>query len=797
MLSKNEIKKLLSNNFISKSVEKLTKGYELTFDEKVCVLELAILFTKIYEKDRRQKQYIEFAYYLILKYSIFFDDYEPLYDFSLNFGFYPISSHILKHEMLGTDKLQNLFNKIGLGEYEANGYTQTQEQYNTKEDILNSDNKEISFIAPTSFGKSSIIKDIIKKNNDLTKIAIIVPSKSLLSQLYNDLKKISRELGFSLLIHDEMYNESNKFIAVLTQERALRLIDKQSIEFDLLFIDEAHKLFDKIDDSKRVILLTRLLRKNINSKIVYLSPLIEDSNNLRINNEQNIKEFRINSNMKELNIFLRNDSKTCVYNRFLNKFYEINKSNQGYIDYIKETSKGKNFIYLPSPQKIEKFSKKLANNLNSLLTNDADIIQITTVLENYVHKDYYLIPLLKKGVIYLHGKIPDSIKEYLESKFKKLSEIKYLVANTVVLEGINFPIESAYILNISRGGKGSPNLKKTDLINLVGRVNRLNDIFSDKKESLERLLPNIHFVDCEYSHNRRNIEKLIKENLSSSSFTDNLENPFLVSSEDIIKAENQEYIEIEKLFLNEQENSIKKVLLKNNIAWIYQDLDVAVENIATKLQKINLKLDVWSSINIIDKLYILFIYGENILNDEISRLDRTAARNFYKFHIDNKDKSLKERVNIQIKYFNDNKKENPYFYMGHSFGEISKFDGHNNVYVNIKEASEEKIANLAIIKIKLEDDFLSYKLLPMIEALFELDLIEDDEYYTFKYGSNNPKVIELIKLGLPLSVINKLSKENQLEKIFVANGMLEVTEDFNEYRKTLDDFLQFQLNKFL
>ncbi|AEE26493.1 DEAD/DEAH box helicase [Francisella hispaniensis] len=795
MLSKEEIKKLLSNNFISKSVEKLTKGEKLSFNEKVCVLELAILFTKIYEKNRKQKQYIEFAYYLILKYSIFFDDYEPLYDFSLNFGFYPISNHILKHEMLDTNKLQNLFNKIGLSEYETNGYTQTQEQYNTKEDILNSDNKEISFIAPTSFGKSSIIKDIIKKNNNLTKIAIIVPSKSLLSQLYRDLKKIGRELGFSLLIHDEMYNESNKFIGVLTQERALRLIDKQSIEFDLLFIDEAHKLFDKIDDSKRVILLTRLLRKNINSKIVYLSPLIGDSSNLRINNEQNIKEFRINSNMKELNIFLRNDSKTCVYNRFLNKFYEINKSNQGYIDYIKETSKDKNFIYLPSPKRIEKFSEKLASNLNSLLINDEDIIQITKVLENYVHKDYYLIPLLKKGVLYLHGKIPDSIKEYLESKFKELPKIKYLVANTVILEGINFPIESAYILNISRGGQGSPNLKKTDLINLVGRVNRLNDIFSDKKESLERLLPNIHFVDCEYSHNRRNIEKLIKKNLSSSSFTDNLENPFLVSSKDIVKEENQEYIEIEELFLNEQENLIKRVLLKNNIAWIYQDLDSSVESIKFKLE--NLKLNEWSNINIIDKLFIIFIENENILNDEVSRLDKEAARNFYKFYIDNKDKSLKERVSMQIKYFNDNKKENPYFYIGYSFGETNKFGGHKNVYVNIKEANEEKIANLAIIKIKLEDDFLSYKLLPMIETLFELDLIEDDEYYTFKYGSNNPKVIELIKLGLPLSVINKLSKENQLEKIFVANGMLEVTEDFNEYRKTLDDFLQFQLNKFL
>lgn len=69
----------------------------------------------------------------------------------------------------------------------------------------------------------------------------------------------------------------------------------------------------------------------------------------------------------------------------------------------------------------------------------------------------------------MHGGIPDLIKDFLEYKFKTESDIKYLVANSVVLEGINFPIEVLFILNTT-------DLKVKNLINLIGRVNRLNEV---------------------------------------------------------------------------------------------------------------------------------------------------------------------------------------------------------------------------------------------------------------------------------------------------------------------------------
>ncbi|MBK0151695.1 DNA helicase, partial [Bacillus sp. S74] len=115
----------------------------------------------------------------------------------------------------------------------------------------------------------------------------IVPTKSLLVQTYREVR--NSKIDKRILIHDEMYQGDDSFIAIFTQERALRLLDKNNVYFDIMYIDEAHNLFGK---DNRNILLSRLIRKNRNlnpsQKTVYLSPLIFDSNNLRLEKQQDI-----------------------------------------------------------------------------------------------------------------------------------------------------------------------------------------------------------------------------------------------------------------------------------------------------------------------------------------------------------------------------------------------------------------------------------------------------------------------------------------------------------------------------
>lgn len=184
--------------------------------------------------------------------------------------------------------------------------------------------KIYAMLPPLLLVKSSIILDhIATKWSVYKRFAIIVPTKSLLMQTYRAVR--DRNFDAKIIIHDEMYNHEERFIAVLTQERALRLLDKHDIFFDCLYIDEAHRLFER---DSRSILLSRLIKLNRkrwpNSEIVYLSPLITNVDNLKMDTSQEIFEQRIAFNIKEPEYFEYCTSGVVQkYNRFIDEFFPV------------------------------------------------------------------------------------------------------------------------------------------------------------------------------------------------------------------------------------------------------------------------------------------------------------------------------------------------------------------------------------------------------------------------------------------------------------------------------------------
>ena len=204
-----------------------------------------------------------------------------------------------------------------MNKFERKDIVETYEQYNSEKKILEDTNNYISYVAPTSYGKSSIINELIV-NEGYNRIGIIVPTKSLINQTYRKIKKEIKD--YKIIIHDEMYEGEERFIGILTQERALRLLEKEDFYFEKIYIDEAHNIFD---DDSRSILLTRLIRKNkmkyANQKVVYFSPVINNSNSLKIKDSvDNIKQYKVKFNVKEPEIFeLTLEGKEKKYNRNL------------------------------------------------------------------------------------------------------------------------------------------------------------------------------------------------------------------------------------------------------------------------------------------------------------------------------------------------------------------------------------------------------------------------------------------------------------------------------------------------
>ena len=776
--------------------------------EKQFLLSVAILLLRKYQKNTEYQTCFEFAYCIILKYSLLFQDWTPLYDFSVNFGFYPIADSIISNL---PDKKENLIDEIiditAKNTFSHDGKTETKEQNLLRNRILGSTDNNISYIAPTSFGKSQIIIEHIKQNLDKgSKFAIIVPSKSLLLQTFFNVKKA--ELGIRIFVHDEMYVGEERFIAVLTQERALRLLDKNAIYFDFLYIDEAHKL---LDFDNRSVLLARLIRlnklRNPNTKLLYLSPMVQDSSSLSITG-QSITQQKINYNMKEPAIFeFQNTGNIRMYNRFFDVFYDLPPTYDtgDYLTYICNNKKNKNFIYLYSPRKIEKFAKCLyEKDGDTDVSNDPAIQETIQNLKTYVHNDFYITKYLNKGIIYIHGKIPDNVKDYLEHKFNTVPAIKVLIANNVILEGVNLPIDALFILQ-------PHGIKKKPLVNLIGRVNRLYLIFTNNIEDLSKLQPTVHFVNNNYDYYGHELENKVKL-FRTSDFEDEVKNP-LLEEFDPSNLENKKDIakcdiirENNEIVFSEQ--SLPEQILKQNMLKIGLDTIYTIENdlvAKTIYAKIHTIQDRGFNGSLLEMLRFIFIQDlEHLIDDhEFLRLRNDHTIAYYDKYLSKyAQKSLKERISLFARYLRSIRlKTTGRMYIGKSFGEIDK-DGNKTsnelYYIDLKNKSYEDLINIAVIKIKLEEDFISFKLHKFFQLMFDYGLISSEQYNMLVYGTNDSFKLMLAQQGLSLSVINKIINDGQQNNIYVdPYKNLRYTSDFETYMETQDDFFKFTLSKIL
>lgn len=787
----NNFTNLLKIEKFSDTMRKIDFLEYLDSSEKEYILSVAIICIDKYKQDNYLLSYLNFAYYIILHYTIITEDYIPLLDFSTNLWLYPIANKILERNRDKTSLVEDIIYRSIHRKYTNHaGYIETLKQKESKEEILESTSNETAYIAPTSYGKSELIIELLKNRQDNERIAIIVPSRSLLVQTYKNI--VEAELNEKIILHDGMYNGEDSFIGILTQERALRLLEEGDIFFNQIIIDEAHNL---LDGDSRSILLTRLIRKNYslnpNQKIYYLSPLIEDVNNIRIHNEISFSSIKFSMKTPKLYEFSAEERKEKLYNRFLWKFYDTNFRSESWIHYIIQKSWNKKFVFETTPKKIEILARELADSLPRIETED--IQSLCLIIQNHVHEDFYVLDLLQHGVLYLHGAMPYLIKEFLEKQFKINQGIKYLVANTVILEWINLPIDALFISSCY-----NQDIKK--IINLIWRVNRLNDVFWNEEFDIHKLLPKIHFL----KENNSKIEKL-----RTDVFKDEVKNPILNSSSEELKSEekNQKIIEQENFVLenySEDKKKIKKDIISLWIASYYNNIDILIDYIAW-LEK---KQDTITVEFIFDEIYRVFFNNKsNIFDYEIRRLSNQSARDYYKNYIlITAKKSIKENIANYLNYYRTRILSNDvYLYVWEQFWELEYpyptewYDrSYKKLYIDLTEKNRKELVNLTIRKLKIEEDFISFHLTKFIEFLYKYDFISELVYSQFMYWTNEEDEIKLIKYWLSLPLITRLKRDNQIGNLeFDINNNLTGNEEFQNYLETMDDFEKFEIQRYL
>ena len=227
--------KIRSSNFES-SFYNLMLNLNLEEDELNHLLRSAIVFVNFGDIDIQK-----LGYKIIVNYANQYYDYKPLYDFAINKGFIPISKLIENNYF---DKNENdgfLSNYLSAfhDNYKESNYYISNGQKKLIEFSNNNNQTDFVLVAPTSYGKSEIIVKKVLANLNKA-VCVIVPSKALLAQTKKRLLKDADILGLKRVItHPEMYKDTEvNFVAVLTQERLLRLLQKNiNLKFDLILID--------------------------------------------------------------------------------------------------------------------------------------------------------------------------------------------------------------------------------------------------------------------------------------------------------------------------------------------------------------------------------------------------------------------------------------------------------------------------------------------------------------------------------------------------------------------------------
>lgn len=798
---------------VLKEIEQFNKAYkslctknELTGNDKEFLLGSALLLLKKYNNDERNRHYFELAYHIVLNYAVLTNDNEPLNDVAYNYGFFPIVRFINRKKLLNKVSISQILYDYSLEKYKNGTYIETLEQNVTRKNLMNADG-DVCFIAPTSSGKSSIVSEHIKKNETNKKSLIIVPSKSLLSQTYMDIRKNITDR--KIICHDEMYSGEEKFVGTLTQERTMRLFEKYSgLSIDYLYIDEAHNLFS--NDSRNV-LLARVIKQcmlnNPNVKVVYLSPFISDVDNLLLkeqNGFETIGEQRISYNIKEPEIYeLKKDGEVYLYNRFLDCFWNVDKGYDLY-SYLEKKALNKNFVFIGSPRRIEQFAKELYNHTEPI-EETQEIIDLKRTIEKYVHKSFLQIKMLEHGILYLHAKIPDVLKDYLEYQFKRIKGMRYLIANTVILEGINLPIDNLFILDT----RSQSNNK---LLNLMGRVNRLNNVFDDESGALDKLLPNIHFINSKYYHG--NMEnKIVK---LYDAIIDEVTNPLLLncnidvlkassSKKEKIKSKNKEILEVERIYSEEAVDEItklKKQLIKSGMDQLVSMKTDNVSKIKDRIAHYDVQAN--GEKDVLDKVKELLVIDIDVVDNSFKRLRNEAAVRYYKRFINvSRRDSLSGQIESQLEFFKTQRKSgNNYMYIGQGFGECKgpyvEEVNMGDVYIDLRIKTDEELVNLLIVKTKIEQDFLSYQYLRAVSFLHDVKVISLDEYNMEIYGTTDTFKIELLKLGITAGLLKTLSKEEQIKNIERDKyGNIQGNTKLKEFYMQADDYTKFEIRKYI
>ena len=380
--------------------------------------------------------------------------------------------------------------------------------------FMSLEQKRILVSAPTSFGKTFLLREIIFLNRERYRnILLLFPTIALLNENTESVNQLIQELKLEYKIINNVYSgieDTEKHIFILTPERALKLLaDNANLSIDFFFFDEVYKIdedFDRNEDSnekegeedvkqdngnraKAFRIVLYLLAKSV--KEYYLAGPYLNLNQvkkgmqifLKDNNITPIQiEFEPTSRI-EIDVWKMNSIEYHpVLGEIKKQLYahagpSTKEKVQGIVKYLQENRLGQAIFYCSTPSNSMKYTRDIIEAFSEEKEKKIPYDFIEHLKKKYnvkigKSKDstmyWSLVQALENGIGIHHGKFPKYVQNEVLRLFNN-GDFDYLFCTSTIIEGVNTNAKNVVIINNS---VGNTTMTAFALKNIKGRAGR-------------------------------------------------------------------------------------------------------------------------------------------------------------------------------------------------------------------------------------------------------------------------------------------------------------------------------------
>ena len=392
-------------------------------------------------------------------------------------------------------------------------------------ELLNPAHRAIVVNLPTSSGKTfiaeyRILQALNQFRNQGGWVAYVVPTKALVNQIYNQLKRDLGNIGlkvekasgaieldgFEQHLIEESGNQTTFDVLVTTYEK-MNLLVRQGLgttyerSLVLTVVDEAHNIEEKQRGLNLEFLLSTIKNDCQEANFLLMTPDISNSDeivtwlapdrghviNLELDwwqpNERVIGAIQIEGRRREYDYVLRTlhtDKGTYEVGEAIPLFPGTTDetATQARASKVKiAKTVGANFLNLSSPIIVLAFdpnetysiAETLFESSVAYFEHDEDVDLLIKLVQSELGDNFPLARYLSRRIAVHSSALPDEIR-YLVEDLMSSEKLQALVATTTIAQGINFPV-SAVIMGAYNYPYVGP-MPVRDFWNLAGRVGR-------------------------------------------------------------------------------------------------------------------------------------------------------------------------------------------------------------------------------------------------------------------------------------------------------------------------------------